>query len=81
MLQTTVLTITFEHQGKPVTRNIDKIKFIFDTYDYTIYRLQGKTCNFDLLKCGKWWQVDVVEQLPVVLLEKIGEAIDKVDGD
>lgn len=79
MFQATELTITFEHQGKTVIRKIDKIKFIFDDYTYTIYRLKGTKANFDLLKYGKWWQVDVVERLPLLLLEKIGKAIEAVD--
>lgn len=79
MLQTHVLEIKFTHKGKTVERKIDKIIFIFEAYTYTLYRLKGKECNYDLLKCGKWWQVDVVKRLQPDLLGKIGEAIDNCE--
>lgn len=81
MLQTTVISIEFDYNGVRQIRNIDKIIFIFKYYQYTVYRIPGKECNFDLIKHGKWWQVDTVKRLPYSLLEIIGSAIDKAEGN
>lgn len=80
MLQVKEFEIQFNYQGKLVTRKIDKIIFNFDDYSYTLYRIKGKKSNFDLLKSGKWWQVNIVEKLPIKLIDAIGEGIDSIEG-
>lgn len=81
MLQTTVIPIEFDYNGVRQMRNVDKLIFIYQAYQYSIYRIQGKECNFDLIKYGKWWQVNTVKLFPGDLLEIIGDAIDKAEGN
>jgi hypothetical protein len=76
------ISITFTYKGKAYTRTIDKIKFSYDDYSYTLYRILGVKCNYNLLKCGKWWQVNIVQMLDENLIQAIGSAIDAIgDGD
>ncbi|MDB5032224.1 hypothetical protein [Mucilaginibacter sp.] len=80
MYNSTSLDIEFTYRGQLHKRKVDKLMFTYTAYSYTIYRLKGKTANFDLIKAGKWWQVDVVEALRPKLLEAIGDAIDRVES-
>jgi hypothetical protein len=80
MIQSKVIEVRFFYKGKLHMRKVDKMNFYFDNYNYTIYRLQGKTTNYDLLKCGIWWEVNVGnERLDNKLIEALGKAIDAIE--
>lgn len=80
MFHATSLHIRFHYKGMVHFRQIDKINFHLESENYTLYRIRGKKCNYDLLKSGIWWEVNVgVDRLDHKLVEALGKAIDAVD--
>jgi hypothetical protein len=73
------INIEFDYNGRLIRRKIDKITFYYSTDPYTLYRIKGKEHNYDLLKCGIWWQVHGIDRLPEKLLNALGKAIDKAE--